>query len=159
MSESTHCVSKLDAFFANVMVSSFKEGQAEKDTFCWSLSGVGIRRGGQQGLEVRGPGCGRDACPLPEMGAWGERWRGMARELSSLEVPAVTEVCLGLCLRTTGSPGMAEKRQWFHSSGSCLRWRSGCGLGWQGGGAGASRRGGEVQAGTGREGAGVDRAA
>ena len=30
---------------------------------------------------------------------------------------------------------------------------------WQGGGAGASRRGGEVQAGTGREGAGVDRAA
>lgn len=80
-------VSKLDAFSANMMVSSFKEGQAEKNTFCGSLSGVGIRRGGQQGPEVRGPGCGRDACPLPEVGAWGERWRGMARELKQPRSP------------------------------------------------------------------------
>ena len=48
---------------------------------------------------------------------------------SGLKGPAVTPVCLGLCSRTMRSPGMAKKRRWFHSSGSCLRWFSGCGLG------------------------------
>ena len=43
------CVSKLDAFSANAVASSFKEGWAEKSAFCWLLSGVGVRRGGSRG--------------------------------------------------------------------------------------------------------------
>lgn len=44
------CVIKPDdAFSANAVASSFKEGRAEKSAFCWPLSGVGVRRRGSRG--------------------------------------------------------------------------------------------------------------